>query len=205
MGKYDDLLVKMALDPNIKDLLPGRSHVFVYGQEFHDLAPIYMELYTFIGNHLQFQGIPKGKNKIITYKRSDGFADGHVGGPYPKWNRDADEMFFFFGTDPGNMMDLGATVEFHLGEGEDEETFVFDSPKCVFVPKNVRYGPIYVYNHHRNLIEFCVLTSPTRVACQTCSDLEYSADVAHIHELGLDEVLAGYDKVGSDVKGMVQE
>ena len=205
-NKYDYCLHEMALDPNIKSLLPGRSHVYVYGAEWYDNVPIYVELYTIIGNHLQFQGIPKGQQKIITYKRADnGMADGHVGGPYPKWNRDCEEMVFFYGTDPDNPMDLGATVEFHLGEGEDEEVFTFDTPKCVFIPCNVKYGPIYIYNHHRNLVEAMVLTQGTRVACQTCSDLEFTADVEHIKELGCIDALEGYKNVSSDIKGIIQE
>jgi len=206
MGEYDGCLQELIKNPNIKSLLPGRSDVFVYGQEWYENAPLYMELYTITGNHLQFQGIPKGERKIITYKRADnGLADGHVGGPYPKWNRNCDEMVFFYGTDPDNIMDLGATVEFHLGEGEDEQVFTFDTPKCVFIPKDVRYGPIYIYNHHRNLIELMVLTKPNRVDCQTVSDLDFVADVEHIKELGLLEALEGYKHVHSDVEGMIQE
>ncbi len=47
---------------------------------------------------------------------------------------DYEEIFLFLGTDPHNTADLGAEVEFWLGEGKDLEKVVFNTSSSVFVP-----------------------------------------------------------------------
>jgi hypothetical protein len=126
---------------------------------------------TVTGNHMMMQGTPKGVEKLIHIG-----PDGNKGGPYPKYHRKADNMMFFYGTDPNNLNDLGAHVEFHLGEGEDEEVFGFDEPRCIFIPKGVRHGPLYVTNFHRNFIIFDILSAPTRIDAGTETDFSYVAE-----------------------------
>lgn len=51
-----------------------------------------------------------------------------------------DEAIFFIGSDPYNFSDLGAEVEFALGE--EQEKHVFDKPTAVVVPKGLPHCPI---------------------------------------------------------------
>jgi hypothetical protein len=53
-----------------------------------------------------------------------------------------DEAIFFIGSDPHNFSDLGAEVEFSIGEGEEQEKHVFNKPTAVVVPKGVPHCPI---------------------------------------------------------------
>lgn len=53
---------------------------------------------------------------------------------------DYDEAIFFIGSDPRHFSDLGAEVEFSIGE--EEEKHVFDRPTAVVIPKGVPHCPI---------------------------------------------------------------
>jgi len=150
----------------------------MFGQDFFKEATNWVEITTVTGNHMMMEGTPEGTEKIIHVG-----ADGHRGGPYPKWHHNTDKMVFFYGTDPDDLDHLGAHVEFHLGEGEDEEVFEFDSPRCVYIPKGVRHGPIYITRFQRNLIMFVVLAAPTREAAGIVTDFEYIADEKKCQEV----------------------
>jgi hypothetical protein len=54
--------------------------------------------------------------------------------PYP-------EVFIFIGTDPNNLSDLGAEVEFWLGEGKDLDKIILKKPGAIYVPPNVVHFP----------------------------------------------------------------
>ena len=170
MGKYANNCVTMFLkEPKPPE--PGKSGVFMFGQDHFKGAEHWVEIWTVSGNHMMMQGTPKGNEPIIHIG-----PDGHRGGPYPKYHHNADNMMFFYGTDPEHMNDLGAHVEFHLGEGEDEEVFEFDQPRCIFIPKGVRHGPLYVTRFRRNFVIMDILTAPTRLAAGTDNDFDYVAD-----------------------------
>ncbi len=53
---------------------------------------------------------------------------------------DYDEAIFFIGSDPHNFSELGAEVEFDIGE--DQEKHVFDRPTAVVIPKGLPHCPI---------------------------------------------------------------
>jgi hypothetical protein len=53
---------------------------------------------------------------------------------------DYDEAIYFIGSDPHNFSDLGAEVEFSIGE--EEEKYVFDKPTAVVIPKGLPHCPI---------------------------------------------------------------
>ncbi len=53
---------------------------------------------------------------------------------------DYDEAIFFIGSDPHNFSDLGAEVEFAIGE--EQEKHVFDRPTAVVIPKGLPHCPI---------------------------------------------------------------
>ncbi len=53
---------------------------------------------------------------------------------------DYDEAIFFIGSDPRNFSDLGAEVEFAIGE--EQEKHVFDKPTAVVIPKGLPHCPI---------------------------------------------------------------
>lgn len=70
------------------------------------------------------------------------------------------ETYVFIGTNPGNYEDLGATVEFWLGEGEKAKKFVIDKPTVLLVPPNTIHLPMYVKELHHPFITLTILDSP---------------------------------------------
>lgn len=175
MGKYETDCVKMIVKED-KPPIPGKSSVLMFGQDCFQGAPNWVEMMTITGDFMMMEGTPKSAEKIVHVG-----PDGHKGGPYPKWAQHADKMMFFYGTDPDHTDDLGAHVEFHLGEGKDEEVLEFDEPRCVYIPKGLRHGPVYITGHHRNLTVITVLTTPTREAAGIVTDFDYVADEEKIN------------------------
>jgi hypothetical protein len=62
---------------------------------------------------------------------------------------DEDEIFLFLGTNPKDANDLGADVEFWLGEGEQTEKIAINTSTFVFIPKGLVHMPIYFRNVKR--------------------------------------------------------
>jgi hypothetical protein len=58
-----------------------------------------------------------------------------------KHKHDYEEIFMFLGTDPNDPRDLGAEVEFWIGEGEDMEKIVFTTSSSIYVPPGVAHFP----------------------------------------------------------------
>jgi len=77
----------------------------------------------------------------------------------PHKHDDYDETFFFLGTDPRDVSDLGGEVEFWLGEGEDLTKIVLDSSGAVFMPKGVAHFPLYVRNVKRPIFHMVIMSN----------------------------------------------
>jgi len=181
MGKYEHLCDPMFLrEDNPKR--PGRAGTWIFGQEFQgqkylEEAPNMVEVLHITGNYMMMNGFPEGF-KRRTFNMGD-----HKGGPFPKYNRGCDKTMIFVGTNGNDMRDLGAHVEFHLGEGEDEEVFEFDEPRSILVPKDVRYGPIYFTNYHSDLLCINVYTVNTKALARMENDWEFVGDDAKMKEV----------------------
>jgi hypothetical protein len=147
---------------------PGRSPVFMYGADVFPPARHWVEIWTVTGEHTMMPGTPAGTKKIIHLG-----PDGHQGGPYPKYHHNADNLMFFYGTDPDRPLDLGAQVEFHLGEGESERVLRFDHPCAVAIPRGVRHFPMVVSAFRRPFVVVDMLMAPTRQAAGTQTDFSY--------------------------------
>jgi hypothetical protein len=149
---------------------PGRSGVLMFGADHFPAATHWVESWMVTGNHTMMPGTPAGAPKTIHLG-----PDGHRGGPYPKFHHAAENMMFFYGTDPARPDDLGAHVEFHLGQDEHERVFHFDAPRCVVIPPGVRHFPMVVSRFRRPFMVVDVLVAPTRQAAGTETDFSYTA------------------------------
>ena len=69
-------------------------------------------------------------------------AMGHSSGRGPH-KHNFDELFIIMGTNPEDSNDLGAEVEFWLGEGEESDKLAFDTSSLVFVPAGLMHMPIF--------------------------------------------------------------
>ena len=176
---------------------PGRAGPWILGQEYQGQeyykdAPNMVEILMITGNYMMMNGFPEGFEKR-TYNMGD-----HKGGPFPKYNKGCDKTMIFSGTNMEDLNDLGAHVEFHLGEGEDETVFEFDSPRAVFIPQNVRYGPIYITNFHKDVMVTNVYTVNSKAAAEVVNDFEFVGDDAKIKAVIGDDMEAYKKFYGSD-------
>ncbi|MBI4295801.1 MAG: hypothetical protein HY667_01645 [Chloroflexi bacterium] len=68
------------------------------------------------------------------------FETGITGKSVEPHTHDYDEAVFFLGSDPHNIGDLGAEVEFAIGE--EQEKHVFTVPTAVVIPGGLPHCPI---------------------------------------------------------------
>lgn len=60
----------------------------------------------------------------------------------PPHKHDCDEMFLFIGTNREDPNDLGAEVEFWLGEEQEADKLIFNTSSLIFVPRGLLHMPI---------------------------------------------------------------
>ncbi len=70
----------------------------------------------------------------------------------PPHKHDCDEIFMFMGTNPKDRDELGAEVEFWLGEGEETEKIKVNTSGLVFVPKGLVHLPLFFKNVKKPLL-----------------------------------------------------
>jgi hypothetical protein len=166
-------LSECCVTMHLKDPKPpeaGKSAVWMYGQDYVPTAHQWVEIWMVTGNHTMMPGTRSGAEKIIHIG-----PDGHRGGPYPKYHHKAENLMFFTGTDPDHVRDLGAHVEFHLGEGAQQQVFHFEEPRCILIPQGVRHFPMIVSAFRRPFVITDILMAPTRTAAGTQTDFTYVA------------------------------
>jgi len=76
-----------------------------------------------------------------------------------KHKHDYEEIFMFLGTDRNDPQDLGAEVEFWIGEGKDQEKIIFTTSSSIYVPPGVAHFPQIWRNVKRPV--FTVVVMPT--------------------------------------------
>jgi hypothetical protein len=72
---------------------------------------------------------------------------------------DHDEVVYFIGSDPKNIGDLGAEVNFQIGEKGREEDHIISVPTAVVVPKGVWHCPMYALKVEKPFV--CMAVSIT--------------------------------------------
>lgn len=105
---------------------------------------------------------------------------------------DFDELFLFFGSNPHDVLSLGGEVEFWLGEGEDAQKFIVNTPTAEWVPRNVAHNPHYftrIDSRDRPIIEMAIAMTPA-----------YSLEPGASRELPLPPAFS-FEKVGQEQKG----
>lgn len=71
-----------------------------------------------------------------------GLKTGRLGMSTEPHVHDHDEVIYFIGSDPKDIADLGATVNFKIGPKGQEEDHIFSEPMAVVVPKGVWHCPM---------------------------------------------------------------
>ncbi len=70
----------------------------------------------------------------------------------PPHKHDCDEVFLFMGTNPKDNSELGAEIEFWMGEGEETEKIRVGTSGLIFVPKGVVHLPLFFKNVKKPLL-----------------------------------------------------
>ena len=79
--------------------------------------------------------------------------------PYVPHVHDFDQVMLFAGSDMDDIGDLGAEVEFWIGEGKDMEKIVFTTSSSIYVPPGVAHFPQIWRNVRRPV--FTMVVMPT--------------------------------------------
>jgi hypothetical protein len=72
---------------------------------------------------------------------------------------DHDEVVYFIGSDPKDIGDLGAEVNFKIGPKGQEEDHIFSVPTAVVIPKGVWHCPMYTLKFQKPFL--CMAVSLT--------------------------------------------
>ncbi len=64
-----------------------------------------------------------------------------TGEDFPPHKHEYEEIFLFLGTDPQNTANLGAEVEFWLGQGDEREKVVINTSSAIYVAPGVVHFP----------------------------------------------------------------
>ena len=123
------------------DKIPVRSDV--------DTGPRVIFSHTFVkeSDTMAEYGIISGDTII-------GDADKDVTEPH---SHNYEEIFLFLGTDKNNTADLGAEVEFWVGEGKDREKILFTTSSSIYISPNVAHFPQIWRNVRRPVITVVIM------------------------------------------------
>ncbi len=174
MAKYDQFIIKsLAKDDSFA--MPGTWPSFIFGKESFPQAPYHVEITTIDADCTMMEGTDKGAEKIV-WEDPD-YVYGY-NGPYPWYSMEADRYILFFGSNDKDLRDLGAHVVFHLGDDvrDEEETFEFEEPRCVYIPKGVRFGPIKISGLKRNVVMVDILAAPSLKEGKVIVDFTYYSE-----------------------------
>ena len=111
----------------------------------------------------------KGTNSIVEYGIISGdvtIGEGYVTEPH---KHDYEEIFLFLGTDQYNTSDLGAEVEFWLGEGDERDKVVMTTSSSVYVPPGLAHFPQIWRNVVRPVITVVIMPSADKRVIQSVS------------------------------------
>lgn len=70
------------------------------------------------------------------------------------------ETYSFVGLNPENPEDLGGTVEFWIGKGNEAEKYIITEPTTIILPKNTVHFPMYVKEVHNPFLMLTVTDMP---------------------------------------------
>ena len=133
-SKYEKYVVRKPaiITDDYKDVIPESDEIPLRCEA--DTGPMVMFSPDFV----------KEAGSIVEYGIISGDiaigADKYVTEPH---KHDYEEIFLFLGTDPKNVRNLGAEVEFWVGEGEDTEKIVLTTSSSV--TSLARYGANWLY------------------------------------------------------------
>jgi hypothetical protein len=80
---------------------------------------------------------------------------------------DYEEVFLFLGTNPKDTTDLGAEIEFWLGEGKERDKVVLTTSSAVYVPGGLVHFPLTYRNVKRPVMQVTIMPSAEKREVQS--------------------------------------
>jgi hypothetical protein len=166
-GKYG----KYFSEINVKDLPVYPAHkgklarIMYYDAVYNSESPHCIDCHLVYEAGVGF-GLPGGEKKLPVF--SNGEAD-HTSSyePLLPHKHPFYQTFTFSPTDRDNFPDLGGTVEFWIGEGEEAEQHIITKASTALVPKHTVHLPLYVREVHRPFTIATVLDTPLWIGTYT--------------------------------------
>ena len=75
---------------------------------------------------------------------------------------DYEEIFLFLGTNPEDTTDLGAEIDFWIGEGDEREKVTFTTSSSIYIPPNTVHFPQVWRNVIRPVITVVIMPTSHR-------------------------------------------
>ena len=104
----------------------------------------------------------KDASSFIEYGIITGDVTIGKGNVAPPHRHDYEEIFLFLGTNPEDTTDLGAEVDFYLGEGDEQEKVTLTTSSSVYVPPNLVHFPQVWCNVVRPVITVVIMPTSSR-------------------------------------------
>lgn len=82
---------------------------------------------------------------------------------------DYEEIFLFLGTDPEDTTDLGAEVEFWVGEGDEMEKVIFNTSSSIYIPPGTVHFPQIWRNVRRPVMTVVIMPNTEERVLKTVS------------------------------------
>jgi hypothetical protein len=110
------------------------------------------------------KSLVKDANSIVEYGYISGDTVVGNGQDFTPHKHDYEEIFLFLGTNAEDTTDLGAEVEFWVGEGDELEKVVFNTSSSIYIPPGVAHFPQIWRNVKRPVMTMVIMpTSGERI------------------------------------------
>lgn len=103
------------------------------------------------------KSLVKDANSIVEYGYISGDTVIGNGQDFTPHKHDYEEIFLFLGTNAEDTTDLGAEVEFWVGEGEELEKVVFNTSSSIYIPPGVAHFPQIWRNVKRPVMTMVIM------------------------------------------------
>jgi len=106
----------------------------------------------------------KDANSIVEYGIVSGDVTIGAGDVTVPHRHDYEEIFLFLGTNPNDTTDLGAEIEFWIGEGAEQEKIIFNTSSSIYIPPGTVHFPQIWRNVIRPVMTIVIMpTSHERI------------------------------------------
>jgi len=139
-SKYEKYVLRKPTPPD-PDVQWGRADLGV-------MAP-----YFFLSPRIKALRESNSMVEYVWVEKDSAFGVTNDRGPH---RHNCDELFLFIGSNAKDPDDLGADVEFWMGEGKDLEKVKVNTTSLIYVPKNLLHLPLFAKNVKRPFLHVVI-------------------------------------------------